>query len=90
MIVATRGSSSAPVLVVSDRIDKVDRRENGGSVEALDVGRWTLDVGADDYVIKPISAHALLEQIRALSHQTPAVGDDPVVHFGDVTVERAV
>ena len=56
----------------------------------MDVGRWTLDVGADDYVIKPISAHALLEQIRALSHQTPAVSDDPVVHFGDVTVERAV
>ncbi|GGK86140.1 DNA-binding response regulator [Salinibacterium xinjiangense] len=76
VIEAIRGWSSVPVLVVSGRSDSWDK------VEAL-------DAGADDYVTKPFSADELLARIRALSRRTPAATDDPVVNFGDVTVDLA-
>ncbi|MBC7591212.1 MAG: response regulator transcription factor [Salinibacterium sp.] len=76
VIEAIRGWSSVPVLVVSGRSESWDK------VEAL-------DAGADDYVTKPFSADELLARIRALSRRTPAATDDPVVSFGDVTVDLA-
>ena len=48
-----------------------------------------LDAGADDYVTKPFAADELLARIRALSRRTPAATDEPVVTFGDVTVDLA-
>lgn len=76
VIEAIRGWSSVPVLVVSGRSESWDK------VEAL-------DAGADDYVTKPFSADELLARIRALSRRTPAATDEPVVSFGDVTVDLA-
>lgn len=76
VIEAIRGWSQVPVLVVSGRSESWDK------VEAL-------DAGADDYVTKPFSADELLARIRALSRRTPAATDDPVVSFGDVTVDLA-
>jgi two-component system KDP operon response regulator KdpE len=74
VIEAIRGWSQVPVLVVSGRSESWDK------VEAL-------DAGADDYVTKPFSADELLARIRALSRRTPAATDEPVVTFGDVTVD---
>ena len=76
VIQAIRGWSTVPVLVVSGRSESWDK------VEAL-------DAGADDYVTKPFSADELLARIRALSRRTPAAADEPVVTFGDVTVDLA-
>jgi len=76
VIEAIRGWSQVPVLVVSGRSESWDK------VEAL-------DAGADDYVTKPFSADELLARIRALSRRAPASTDEPVVSFGDVTVDLA-
>lgn len=76
VIEALRGWTQIPVLVVSGRSESWDK------VEAL-------DAGADDYVTKPFSADELLARIRALSRRTPTVSEEPVVSFGDVTVDLA-
>ena len=76
VIEAVRGWSQLPILVVSGRSDSMDK------VDAL-------DAGADDYVTKPFAADELLARIRALSRRTPTATDEPVVSFGDVTVDLA-
>ena len=76
VIEAVRGWSQLPILVVSGRSDSLDK------VDAL-------DAGADDYVTKPFAADELLARIRALSRRTPAATDEPVISFGDVTVDLA-
>ena len=76
VIEALRGWTQVPILVVSGRTD------SGDKVEAL-------DAGADDYVTKPFAADELLARIRALTRRTPAPSDEPVVRFGDVTVDLA-
>jgi two-component system, OmpR family, KDP operon response regulator KdpE len=63
-----------PILVVSGRTESWDK------VEAL-------DAGADDYVTKPFQADELLARIRALTRRTPEAGGEPIVTFGDVTVD---
>ena len=74
VIEALRGWTQVPILVVSGRSESWDK------VEAL-------DAGADDYVTKPFSADELLARIRALTRRSPAATDEPVVTFGDVTVD---
>ena len=76
VIEAVRGWSQLPILVVSGRSDSMDK------VDAL-------DAGADDYVTKPFAADELLARIRALSRRTPSATDEPVVSFGEVTVDLA-
>ena len=76
VIEAIRGWTTVPILVVSGRSESWDK------VEAL-------DAGADDYVTKPFAADELLARIRALTRRTPEPGGEPVVSFGDVTVDLA-
>lgn len=76
VIEAVRGWTQVPILVVSGRTESWDK------VEAL-------DAGADDYVTKPFSADELLARIRALSRRAQSSTDEPVVTFGDVTVDLA-
>jgi DNA-binding response OmpR family regulator len=65
--------SRTPILVLSavgDEIDKV----------------LLLEIGADDYVVKPFGARELLARIRAiLRRTTPGAGR--VIRFGDVEVD---
>jgi two-component system, OmpR family, KDP operon response regulator KdpE len=74
VIQALRGWTDVPILVVSGRSESWDK------VEAL-------DAGADDYVTKPFSADELLARIRALTRRVHAAEDQPVISFGDVTVD---
>lgn len=77
VIEGLRGWTGVPILVVSGRTG------SGDKVDAL-------DAGADDYVTKPFAADELLARIRALTRrQTTAADDEPVVTFGDVTVDLA-
>lgn len=76
VIEAVRGWSSAPILVVSGRSDSADK------VDAL-------DAGADDYVTKPFAVDELLARIRALTRRTPMASDEPVIRFGNITVDLA-
>lgn len=76
VIEALRGWTQVPILVVSGRTESWDK------VEAL-------DAGADDYVTKPFQADELLARIRALTRRTPEAGGEPIVSFGDVTVNLA-
>lgn len=74
VIKAIRGWNTVPILVVSGRTDSSDK-----------VG--ALDAGADDYVAKPFSADELLARIRALTRRASGAVDEPVVRFGDVSVD---
>jgi two-component system, OmpR family, KDP operon response regulator KdpE len=76
VIHALRGWTSAPILVVSGRTGSADK------VEAL-------DAGADDYLTKPFQVDELLARLRALARRIPSGGGEPVVAFGDVTVDLA-
>ncbi|WP_285116394.1 response regulator [Leifsonia sp. fls2-241-R2A-40a] len=76
VIEGLRGWSSVPILVVSGRTGSADK------VDAL-------DAGADDYVTKPFAADELLARIRALTRRQAPTTDEPVVTFGDVSVDLA-
>jgi two-component system KDP operon response regulator KdpE len=76
VIEGLRGWSTVPILVVSGRTGSSDK------VDAL-------DAGADDYVTKPFAADELLARIRALTRRQPSANDQPLVTFGDVSVDLA-
>ncbi|MBG6059347.1 two-component system KDP operon response regulator KdpE [Cryobacterium sp. MP_M5] len=74
VIAGLRGWTQVPILVVSGRSGAADK------VDAL-------DAGADDYVTKPFSIDELLARIRALTRRVSSADDEPVIVFGDVTVD---
>jgi two-component system KDP operon response regulator KdpE len=76
VIEALRGWTAVPIIVVSGRTGSADK------VEAL-------DAGADDYVTKPFQIDELLARLRALSRRSTASANEPVVSFGDVSVDLA-
>lgn len=74
VIQALRGWTQIPILVVSGRTDAADK------VDAL-------DAGADDYVTKPFAIDELLARVRALTRRVVNPGDDPIVEFGNISVD---
>ncbi|MES2170092.1 MAG: response regulator [Actinomycetota bacterium] len=76
VIEGLRGWTEVPILVVSGRSDSADK------VDAL-------DAGADDFVTKPFVIDELLARVRALTRRHTAEPDEPIVAFGDVTVDLA-
>jgi two-component system KDP operon response regulator KdpE len=71
-----RAWSTMPVLVLSARNQERDK------IEAL-------DTGADDYLTKPFQRGELLARVRALLRRAGSSGAQPVVEFGDVSVDFA-
>jgi DNA-binding response OmpR family regulator len=80
-----RRHSSVPIIMLTARGDETDRV----------VG---LELGADDYVVKPFSARELIARIRAVLRRVPDTGAPPAVaapvaesavEIGDVTVDPA-
>jgi two-component system KDP operon response regulator KdpE len=72
---AIRARSSVPIVILSVRADE------RGKVEAL-------DLGSDDYVVKPFGAAELLARLRAaLRHRFQAQGTAPVFVNGDLAVD---
>ena len=73
-----RASSSVPIIIVSARGEEADRV----------VG---LELGADDYVVKPFSAREVIARIRAVLRRSsaPASGSDGPIEIGDVRLDPA-
>src|SRR4029079_7625066 len=73
-----RASSSVPIIILSARGEEADRV----------VG---LELGADDYVVRPFSAREVIARIRAVLRRTSApagIGDTPI-EIGAVRLEPA-
>ena len=74
---AIRAKSATPIIVVSARGDEVDR------VIAL-------EMGADDYVVKPFGMRELVARIRAVSRRTAGLEPESVLserHFGALVID---
>ena len=76
---ALRRDSAVPIIMLTARGDEADRI----------VG---LELGADDYVVKPFSARELVARIRAVMRRTAAVEEHPAagpLTVGDVRLDPA-
>jgi two-component system KDP operon response regulator KdpE len=71
-----RGWSSMPIIVLSARHQSVSK------VEAL-------DLGADDYIIKPFGMDELLARLRAALRRTASAPEQPKVEAEGFTVDLA-
>jgi two-component system, OmpR family, response regulator RegX3 len=73
--VALRRDSEVPIIILTARGTETDRI----------VG---LELGADDYVVKPFSGPELIARIRAVLRRTARrAADEPVVRIGDLEVD---
>ena len=68
--------SPVPIIMLTARGDEVDRVLG-------------LELGADDYLVKPFSPRELVARVRAVLRRSnaPAADDDRPVRVGDVTVD---
>jgi DNA-binding response OmpR family regulator len=73
-----RSTSNVPIIILSARGEEADRV----------VG---LELGADDYVVKPFSAREVIARIRAVLRRTsaPAGGAEGPIEVGDVRLDPA-
>jgi len=72
-----RAGDATPILMLTAR-DAVNDRVEG------------LDVGADDYLVKPFDLAELLARLRALLRRRNLTdGDDAVLRFEDVSLNRS-
>jgi two-component system KDP operon response regulator KdpE len=78
LIREVRGWSAMPILVLSARGRELDK------IAAL-------DLGADDYLVKPFGAGELLARLRAQLRRGRALGQpgEPLLAFGDVQLDLA-
>jgi DNA-binding response OmpR family regulator len=71
-----RARSTVPIIVVSARGEEVDRV----------VG---LELGADDYVVKPFGLRELVARIRAVTRRTHrGAGDEEALVVGDLRIDQ--
>jgi two-component system phosphate regulon response regulator PhoB len=70
-------TKDVPIIIASARSEEVDRI----------VG---LELGADDYVVKPYSVRELVLRVRIILRRTePSTQAADLVHFGVLTIDRA-
>jgi len=69
-----RASSDVPIIMVTARGEEVDRV----------VG---LELGADDYVVKPFGLRELVARIRAVTRRVGGRSDDARLHVGELEVD---
>jgi DNA-binding response OmpR family regulator len=71
-----RATSSVPILVVSARADEIDRV-------------MLLELGADDYIVKPYGLRELVARIRAVARRANAHGDrSEIVTIGRLVIDN--
>jgi len=69
-----RADSNVPVVILTARSDETD----------LVVG---LELGADDYVVKPFGPKELIARVRALLRRVSLPDDDDVLHVGGCVID---
>src|SRR5262250_3019073 len=69
-----RAVSEVPVIIATARDDETE-------IVRL------LDLGADDYVIKPFTAAQLTARIRAVMRRTGKTDEDPVITVGGLVID---
>ncbi len=72
-----RDRSSVPIIMLTARGQEIDRIAG-------------LELGADDYVVKPFSPQELVSRVRAVLRrvQPPAGGEkEPAIQFGDLSID---
>ena len=69
-----RARSSVPIIVITARGEELDRVLG-------------LELGADDYVVKPFGFRELLARIHAVSRRTTGAAAPPIVKVGDVEID---
>lgn len=72
---AIRASSAVPIIVVSARGDELDRV-------------LALELGADDYLVKPFGMRELLARIRAVTRRTQAEPVEAPPQLGRLSVDE--
>ncbi|MFZ8998514.1 MAG: response regulator transcription factor [Ilumatobacteraceae bacterium] len=71
-----RAMSDVPIIVVTARGEELDRVLG-------------LELGADDYMVKPFGVRELLARMRAVTRRTPSVArDDDVIVVGPLSIDR--
>lgn len=71
-----RETSAMPIIMLTARSTEEDRLEG-------------LDLGADDYVVKPFSPRELAARVRAVLRRAPGASDGPPVRVGDLVIDPA-
>lgn len=71
-----RDQGSTPVIMLTARTDERDRVTG-------------LDLGADDYVVKPFSPRELAARVRSVLRRSRATNGDPIVECGRFRVDTA-
>lgn len=72
---AIRETSTVPIIIVSARGDELDRVLG-------------LELGADDYVVKPFSQRELLARIRAVTRRTSDSTPEPVFSHARLVIDE--
>jgi two-component system, OmpR family, phosphate regulon response regulator PhoB len=70
-----RRATDAPVIVVSNKDDESDRITG-------------LDLGADDYVVKPVSVAELMARVRAVTRRSRPAPAEGGLRFGELLIDR--
>jgi DNA-binding response OmpR family regulator len=70
-----RAKSSAPIIVVTARADETDRVLG-------------LELGADDYVVKPFGMRELVARVRAVARRALPVDNEAPQRVGSLTIDR--
>jgi DNA-binding response OmpR family regulator len=71
-----RADAPVPVIFLTARATEEDRREG-------------LDLGADDYVVKPFSPKELVARVKAVLRRAPGAGLPEAFTVGDLTLDPA-
>lgn len=69
-----RAESSVPVIMLTARTEERDRVKG-------------LDIGADDYVVKPFSPRELLARVRAVLRRSPTWQEEELLAAGDLVID---
>jgi len=71
---AVRAGSNTPVIILTARAEEVD--------ELLGLG-----LGADDYLVKPVSAHKLMARVKAVLRRAQGAPQNTVLRLGRLEVD---
>ena len=72
---AADATRSIPIIMLSARADEFDRVHR-------------LELGADDYIVKPFSPKELVARVAALERRLQRGGPEPLVQYGALAIDR--